>query len=158
MLTFSGNVMVWGSMAASGVGNLTQVTGIMRKEDYIEILENNLKESVRKVGLGKQVIFQQDNDPKHTAKVVQNWLENNNFSVMKWPAQSPDLNPIENLWSYLDSKVCRRPTKPKNSEELLEFLKQEWELIGPDFTYKLVNSMPKRIAEIIRAKGCHIPY
>jgi hypothetical protein len=49
----------------------------------------------------------QDNDPKHTAKMIKNYLDEQDFSVMSWPAQSPDLNPIENCWSYLKSKVYK---------------------------------------------------
>lgn len=77
---------------------------------------------------------------------------------MEWPAQSPDLNPIENLWSHLESRIRARATKPKNRRELASFLKEEWEQINSNFTSKLVNSMPRRIAEVIRAKGGHIPY
>lgn len=150
--------MIWGSMAANGVGCITQVNGIMKKEDYIHILENNLKASARKLNLGRRFVFQQDNDPKHTAKIVREWFQTNKIDVMGWPAQSPDLNPIENLWSHLDARVRERPAPPKNVSELVAFLKQEWELIGSDYTTKLVNSMPRRIAEVIRAKGCHIPY
>jgi hypothetical protein len=145
-------------MAAKGVGDLTQVTGIMRKEDYIGILENHLKESAKKAKLGRRFVFQQDNDPKHTAKIVKNWFQTNKIDVLSWPAQSPDLNPIENLWSHLDAKVRALSTKPKNASELMQFLQEQWELISPDFTQKLVNSMPKRIAEVIRVKGHHIPY
>jgi transposase len=155
---FPGSVMLWGSMATNGVGCLSQVNGIMRKEDYIDILENNLRESARKLHLGRRWTFQQDNDPKHTAKVVKEWFNNNHIDVMTWPPQSPDLNPIENLWSHLDSRVRERPTPPKNATELVAFLKEEWELISSDFTAKLVNSMPRRIAAVINAQGCHIPY
>ena len=76
---------------------------------------------------------------------------------MEWNATTvPGLIPIENLSSPLNSKVQRRPFKPKNVAELMEFLKQEWELNGSHLTSKLFNSMSKRIEEIIRTQGCHI--
>jgi len=68
------------------------------------------------------------------------------------------LNSIKNLWNHLGIKVIERPTKPKNADKLVEFLKEEWELIGGDITSTLVDSMPRRVSAVIKAKGGHIPY
>jgi len=70
----NGSVMVWGAVAASGDGNFVFVEGIMDRFQYKTILENNLKAPVDKLSLGASLIFQQDNDPKHTAKIVKDWL------------------------------------------------------------------------------------
>jgi len=72
--TGGGSVMVWGAVAASGVGNFVFVEGIMDRFQYKSIFENNLKASVDKLSLGASWIFQEDNDPKHTAKIVKDWL------------------------------------------------------------------------------------
>ena len=69
----------------------------MRKEKYVDILKQHLKTSVRKLKLGRKFVFQMDNNPKHTFKVVAKWLKDNKVKVLKWPSQSPDLNPIDNL-------------------------------------------------------------
>ena len=66
----------------------------------------------------REVVFQQDMDPKHTAKLIKTWLENQNFSVLKWPAQSPDMNPIENLWSILKRKLAKYNNPPSGVHEL----------------------------------------
>ena len=61
---------------------------------YVDILDRNLKSSAKKLSLGSNFVFQQDNDPKHTAKKTQTFFDENAINVLEWPAQSPDLDPI----------------------------------------------------------------
>ena len=101
-----------GLFAANGTGALQRVNGIMKKDDYLQILQDNLKSSARRLGLGRSWVFQQDNDPKHTSKVVMEWLNQAGMKVLEWPSRSPDLNPIENMWTMLKKQVrVRKPTK-----------------------------------------------
>ena len=83
--------MLWGCFAAGGTGALHKIDGFMRMENYVDILKKHLKTSVRKLKLGRKWVFQMDNDPKHTSKVVAKWLKDNKVKVLEWPSQSSDL-------------------------------------------------------------------
>ena len=73
----------------------------------MDILKQHLKTSVRKLKLGCKWIFQMDNDPKYTSKVVTKWLKDKKVKVLDWPSQNPNLIPIENVWTELKN-VCEQ--------------------------------------------------
>lgn len=146
-----GSVMVWGCMSAAGSGNLTFIESTMKAHDYLEILRDNVRSSATNLGLQQSWIFQQDNDPKHTAKVVKEWLLYNVPKQLNHPPQSPDLNPIENLWEEMKRKLRKRHIQ--NKATLKECLLEEWSNIEPSTTRRLVQSMPDRLRAVIKAKG-----
>ncbi|GFV23490.1 transposable element Tcb2 transposase [Trichonephila clavipes] len=131
-----GSIMVWGFMAATGVGHLVIIDGIMNQYSYLNILKNNLSQSASKLGLDGSFTFQQDNDPKHTARVVREWLLYNVRKQIKKPTtQSPDLNPIEHLWDYLDRQIRKQEIKTKN--DLKKAFLEEWQKIPSSVTQKI---------------------
>ena len=100
-----GHLMVWGCVAYYGVGNLVPIEGILNAEGYVRNLHSNLLASAAKLEIQHQLIFQQVNDPKHTANKIKYWLIFNVRQQLQTPPQSPDLNMIENLWHVLDQNV-----------------------------------------------------
>lgn len=151
--------MVWGCITPDGVGPIVRIEGIMKKEDYLRILEENLPLALSKMpDRPENVIFQHDNDPKHSAKIVKEWLSSQIFGVMEWPAQSPDLNPIENLWAYLKRRLAGYAEAPKSINELWERILAEWNQIPVDYVSNLYTSMPKRLILLKKSKGYWINY
>ena len=88
--------MVWGCFCSRGVGQMHLIEGIMRKEQYKTILETEALPSAQRLFRRKNWTFQQDNDIKHTANAIKKRFTTNNISILDWPSQSPDFNPIEN--------------------------------------------------------------
>lgn len=151
-----GSIMLWGCFASTGTGKLKCVKGTMNSLLYQEILEENVMESVRNLRLGRRWTFQQDNDPKHASKSTREWLKKKGWNILEWPSQSPDLNPIENLWWDLKKAVAAR--KPKNLTELEAFAREEWAKIPVDHCKTLVSSYTSRLEAVITAKGCCTKY
>uniref|UniRef100_A0A8C4TC08 Tc1-like transposase DDE domain-containing protein n=1 Tax=Erpetoichthys calabaricus TaxID=27687 RepID=A0A8C4TC08_ERPCA len=120
------------------------------------ILDENLLQSALDLRLGRRFIFQQDNNPKHTAKISKEWLQDNSVNVLEWPSQRPDLNPIEHLWRDLKMAVHRR--FPYNLMELERCCKEEWAELAKDRCAKLVASYSKRLEVVITAKGASTKY
>lgn len=152
-----GSVMVWGCFSYDGVGELVKINGILRKEQYHSILQRSaIPSGIGLIGFG--FTFQQDNDPKHTAKLCQNYLKSKEnesvLEIMEWPPQSPDINPIELLWEELDRKV--KSMRPTGESEMFECLKLAWETLEARTYQKLVERLPRICAALIKAKGGHI--
>ncbi|KAI4879042.1 hypothetical protein NFI96_020702, partial [Prochilodus magdalenae] len=93
----------------------------MNAAKFRDILEENLFQSALDLRLGCRFTFQQDNDPKHKAKIKKKWLRNNSVTILDWLSQSPDLNPNQHLWRHLKMAVHQR--SPSNLTELQRILK-----------------------------------
>ena len=114
-----GSVIVWGCMFWDGPGYACKIDERLDGDLYVKIMEEDLKASMDYYGKTPQnVVFQQDNDPKHTCKKAKTWFQNSDLEVMEWPAQSPDLNPIEHLWSHLKKKLKEYENPPTGITEL----------------------------------------
>ncbi len=111
-------------------------------------LENTVKQSWFK-HLWEQTV-------PNSAKATSTWFKDHGIPVLNWPANSPDLNPIENLWGIVKRKM--RYARPNNAEELKATIRATWALITPEQCHRLIDSMPRRIAAVIQAKGAPTKY
>ena len=154
-----GNIMVWGCMGWDSVGKMVYVEGKMDAEQYCSILDDGLLGSLEKFNLETDdIIFQQDNDPKHTSKLATRWFEDNGINLLSWPAQSPDLNPIEHLWGILKRKIYEHEYPAEGVDEIWERAAAAWAKITIEEVQSLIRSMPRRIEAVIKAKGGHTKY
>lgn len=154
-----GNIMVWGCMSWNGVGTMVEVEGRMDAKQYVKILEEGLLESIQNSNISPaDVIFQQDNDPKHTSNLATNFFNDQDIDVLDWPAQSPDLNPIEHLWELLKKLVNNHEHPPSGVFELWERAAENWSEITEEQCQALIESMPRRLEAVIRAKGQNTKY
>lgn len=145
--------MVWGCFTYSGLGPLVRLEGRINAVAYIDVLDNHLLGFIDDLGDEEEYLFQEDNAPIHTARVATEWKRDNDIETLPWPAQSPDMNPIENLWDELERQVRARKPLPKNREELWSVLQEEWGKIEIHKLQNLVNSMPNRIRAVLDSKG-----
>ncbi len=108
--------MIWAAMSSAGVGPLCFLKSTVNAAIYQEILEHFMLPSADKLYGDADFIFQQDLAPAHTAKGTKSWFNDHGVTVLDWPANSPGLNPIENL----------RDTRPNNADELKAAIKATW--------------------------------
>ncbi len=154
-----GNVMVWGCITSTGVGKIVKVSNKINSEEYTNTLYDGLIGTYNSKNMKpSDYVFQQDNASCHTSINTLKWLRINNIETMKWPANSPDLNPIENVWGYLDKRLRARKMSFSSEEYMWEILQEEWYKIPKEYISKLYFSMCARIRAVIDAKGKNTKY
>ena len=151
-----GKVMIWSCMTYEGLGFTCRIDGNLDGELYTDILRDELMKTIKYYHLDEgEVIFQQDNDPKHTSRVAKEALNDLDLNVMEWPSQSPDLNPMEHMWNHLKTELRSSNQAFATADELWdgiqEVMKQEYK----DMCRNLISSMSSRIQAVINAKGGH---
>ncbi len=132
-------------ISAYGMGNLHVLEGTMNAERYINVLEQHMLPS-------RQRVFQQDNAKPHTAAAIKTaWLNSRRVRVLNWPACSPDLSPIENIWHIIKQKICQR--RPQTLQQLETYIRQEWDQIPKPKLQKLITSMPRCLQTLLKRRG-----
>lgn len=152
-----GSVMLWGSISYKGVVELSVMEGRQDSKKYLDILKN-AKLKIRDVMGADNWILQQDNAAIHTAKLIKTWLKEEKITYLDWPALSPDLNIIENVWGWLSRKVYENGRQFSSKNQLLNTIKSEWEKIPQSYIKTLYESMPNRIFDVINKNGSWTKY
>lgn len=150
-----GSVMVFGMISCQGTSPLVRLNCRVNSTVYKNVLKQHVVPVLQNSGI-ENPVFMQDNAPCHKAKLVMEYLADEGVDVMDWPAQSPDMNPIENLWMTLGQNVMAR--NPKNTEDLWEKLVDEWSKITVAQCQNLVKSCSRRCAAVIENKGRSTKY
>ena len=108
---------------------------------------------------GEELFFMQDNAPVHTATIVIQELRESGIQLVDWPPYSLDLNPIEHVWAWMKDWINIQWPEARNTGYILmEQIEQAWAAIPSDFLHKLLESMPERCQQVIRAQGRHSEY
>ena len=129
----------------------------MNAEGYVEILEEALIPSMQRLFGDNQYLFMQDNDPKHTSKLAQEYFARNRIEWWRTPPESPDLNPIENLWHEL-KEYLRRVVKPMTKDQLVQGIGQFWKTVTVTKCRKYIGHLHKVIPKVIELQGAASGY
>jgi DDE superfamily endonuclease/Tc3 transposase len=152
-----GGIMVWGAFSYEGLSTLAILEGNQDSTKYIQTLCFHLLKFNERFH-GGTAIFQHDNASIHKSSMTTEWLANENIDVMRWPACSPDLNPIENLWSIMARVVYNEGRQYSSIKDLKEGVLRAWSFIEQTTIQNLVNSMTDRCAKVLEAQGEKITY
>lgn len=153
--------MVWSIICGKGPGRLHLVDGIMNGTKYLDVLKARLVPQIRDWygAADRDFTFMQDSAPCHTAKLVMKSLKDDlKIRVLPWPGNSPDLNPLENLWELVKRKVAM--DNPTTKKDLITSIIRHWhrDNTTEEYIVSLISSMPRRIAACIKARGGHTKY
>lgn len=148
------SLMLWGCFSYHAMGPLVVVDGSLTSSTYIDLLKDCLLPELN--SCLTPMAFQQDRAPAHSAKRTLKFFEDNNITLHPHPPQSPDLNPIENIWAILKQKLYSDFPTPTSKMVLIEYVFRIWNEIPMETVQKLVDGMHERYRRVIDAKGSWI--
>jgi hypothetical protein len=153
------SINVWAYITYDGTGRIFRFEGTMKKERYLKMLEDHLFVALEDPDdSDDEMTYMQDGASYHTAPLIKNWLDKNEVNYIDWPPQSPDLNPIENIWACVRNELWNRRAMIRNSNDTWRFTLEIFTSITLVYIRKLYNSMPKRLESVIQLKGNRTNY
>ena len=146
-----GSVMVWAAISSRGSSELVFLEGKQNSLKYVETFDQYLFQLCDKFG-DDAVIFQHDNAPLHSSRLTKTLLQERNLKVLKWPARSPDLNPIENVWGLLVGEVYSNGKQYFSVQELKNALNKTWKKLDEKSLKPFLVSLKNRVQGLIIKK------
>ena len=147
---------VWAGISRKGPTPVAIFEGIMDAEFYISLLRSHLLPFIRHTFPDSHKLMQ-DNDPKHTSKAARRFFEMESINWWKTPPESPDTNPIENLWHEL-KEFIRREVRPTTKAELVLGIKKFWDTVDVTKCNKYINHLRKVVPKVITVEGAATGY
>jgi hypothetical protein len=147
-----GSLMVWGAYTACGTLRLAFPPTRMNSQEYQGVLASCLLPFLAEKA-GELYVFQQDNASVHASKSTRAWLAERNIITLSWPACSPDLNPIENVWGILVHRVYEEGRQYGTIDELKVGVMEAWDSLENEVLARLSESMPARLFQVIHRNG-----
>ena len=146
-------VHVWGGISKKGATPVCIFEGIMAAPLFCEILDRTLLPFIQQTFPPPNTHrFMQDNDPKHTSRAAQAFYAQKGINWWRTPAESPDLNPIENLWHEMKEYI-RREVKPTTKLELVNGINAFWAKIDENKCCRYINHLQKVLPRVIEVNG-----
>ena len=152
-------VHTWGCIGWMGAGPLKRVNGSLNAPKYQGEIINNISEVGPEIARqGRHsFIFQQDKAPAHFAASTRAFLAEKNVTLLPWPGNSPDLNPVEHAWAYVGRKLSNR-APPNSVQKYWEAIQSEWDSMPLTIIHRWIASMPRRVSAVIKAGGDYTRY
>lgn len=147
-----GSLMVWAAFGHHGKSPICFISHRMNSQMYTSLLDNVLIEFSESFW-GENFVFQQDNAAIHVSKMTKDFFKDKQIELLEWPACSPDLNPIENVWGLLSYNVYLNGRQYETLADLKKAIVEEWRKIDLNTLQRLVQSMPNRLGEVINKGG-----
>ena len=158
-----GKILAWGCFSSVGVGPIHRISGNMTGTSYHSILVRKAMHYIWQLFADHpdipQWTFAQDNDPKHGSNLNKKYLNKkvahpkSRLEIMKWPSQSPDINPLEHIWNWLKADLDKLGSRPTSPDALWEWLQAAWGRVPMSLITSVVDGMPRRVAAVIEARG-----
>ncbi len=150
-----GGVMVWGIISWYTLGPLVPIEHGLNTTAYQSIVADHVHPFMTTVYPSSDGYFQQDNVPCHKAQIISDWFleHDNEFTLLKWPPQSPDLNPIEHLCDVVEREIHIMDVQSTNLQQLRDAIMSIWTNISEECFQYIVESMIWRIKAVLKAKG-----